>query len=230
VSSSQSSDPGVNGVNASGGGSPDRGVNAWYVRQGPDVRPGRFRTICYIGDQHCDATLHLTPDAAGDISGALLLWESTFDDHGHLCVTVNKDFAPNCPPLWFVSVPGRSTDAKPIHNLVAFDTDHITPTTVIDDPEFFMLKVRNEQQVVAIQWGKATGTVHQLFVHKDRRRSDVGTHLIYVASAFHQSHGWPGRLHSDGNRTELGHNFALSLLHGQRIERLTHLAPPMDPA
>ena len=216
------------GVNASRGGNADRGVNAWYVRQGPDVRPGRFRTRCYIGDQFPDATLHLTPEFAGDVSGAMLLWESSFDDKGHVVVRVNRDFAPNCPPLWLVSIPGRESEPRPIHNLVAFDTDHIAPDTIIDDPEFMFLKLSSEAQVAAIQWGKETGTVHQLYVHKDRRRSDVGTHLIYVASAYHQTHGWPGRLNSDGHRTSMGHEFAISLLHGQRIDKLTDLAPPMD--
>jgi hypothetical protein len=208
----------------------DRGVNAWYVRLGADVRPGRYLTRCYIGDQHSDATLHLTPDDAGDVSDAILLWESSFDDKGRVCVHVNKDFAPNCPPLWFVSVPGRSSESVPIHNLVAFETSHVPPNTIIDDPEFLFLKVSNKEQVAAIQWGRDTGIVHQLYVQKDRRRSDVGTHLIYVASAYHQTHGWPGRLHSDGKRTVLGQEFAISLLHGQRIERLSELAPPMDPA
>lgn len=216
------------GVNASRGGNADRGVNAWYVRQGADVRPGRYRTRCYIGDQHPDAALLLSPDDAGDITSAILLWETTFDVQGHLCIWVNPDFARNCPPLWFVSVPGRSTDPKPIHNLVAFDTDHLPAGTVVDDPEFFTMKVKNNQQVAAIQWSKEVGTVHQLYVQKDRRRSDIGTHVIYAASAFHQSHGWLGRIHSDGNRTAMGHEFAISLLHGQRIEKLTHLAPPMD--
>jgi GNAT superfamily N-acetyltransferase len=215
-------------VNTSRGGTADRGVNAWYVRQGPDTRPGRYRTHCYIGDQHADATLHLTADAAGDISSAILLWETTFDERGRVHINVNQDFAPNCPPLWFVSVLGRESEVQPVHYLVAFDTDHVPPGTVVDDPEFLMMKVRNDQQVAAIEWGKQTGTVHQLYVHKDRRRSDVGTHLIYAASAYHQTHGWPGRLNSDGKRTVLGQEFAISLLHGQRIEKLTNLAPPMD--
>ncbi len=200
------------------------------MRLGADVRPGRYLTRCYIGDQHSDATLHLTPDAAGDVSDAILLWESSFDDKGRVCVHVNKDFAPNCPPLWFVSVPGRSSESVPIHNLVAFETSHVPPNTIIDDPEFLFLKVSNKEQVAAIQWGRDTGIVHQLYVQKDRRRSDVGTHLIYLASAYHQTHGWPGRLHSDGKRTVLGQEFAISLLHGQRIDRLSELAPPMDPA
>ena len=141
----------------------DRGVNAWYVRQGPEVRPGRFRTRCYIGDQFPDATLHLTPEFAGDVSGAMLLWESSFDDKGHVCVQVNRDFAPNCPPLWFVSVPGRESEPRPIHNLVAFHTNHITPNTIIDDPEFMFLKLSSEAQVAAIQWGKETGANLMLF-------------------------------------------------------------------
>jgi hypothetical protein len=57
----------------------------------------------------------------------------------------------------------------------------------------------------------------------------VATALIYAASAYHQLHGWPGRLHSDGRRTAMGEQLAAGIRHPSRIAALDHLLPPMDP-
>lgn len=206
----------------------DRGVNAWYVNLGLDSVRGRRRMRCYIGPQHSDATTldGMPPEA--ELDGAALLWESRSDDRGFMTISVNREFAPLCGNLWFVSVPARDSGAPKLHNLVAFDTGDLPDGTVIDDPTFSLMSLRSSDQVGAIQWDAGTGNVVQLFVRPEKRRTDAGTVLIYAASAWHQSHGWPGRLHNDGKRTVLGEAFAVSLIHGQRIEALRELSPPMD--
>jgi GNAT superfamily N-acetyltransferase len=182
---------------------------------------------CYIGGQFPDArVVEGTPD--DDVLGdAQLLWESGSDDRGFLHVSVNRAFAPACGDVWFVSVPARGAGPR-LHNLVAFDTGDLPDGTIIDDPTFSMMSVRSDDQAGAIQWDADTGNVVQLFVQPAKRRADIGTVLIYTASAWHQSHGWPGRLHNDGKRTLMGEAFAVSLIHGQRIERWREVSPPMD--
>jgi hypothetical protein len=72
--------------------------------------------------------------------------------------------------------------------------------------------------------------VHQVYVGEAWRRRQVGTLLIYAASAFHQANGWPDRLHSDGRRTDLGQQFVAGLRHPDRIQPLSDRMPPMDPS
>jgi hypothetical protein len=57
----------------------------------------------------------------------------------------------------------------------------------------------------------------------------VASALIYAASAYHQLHGWAGRLHSDGRRTSMGQQLVAGLRHPDRIAPLSTLMPPMDP-
>jgi hypothetical protein len=56
----------------------------------------------------------------------------------------------------------------------------------------------------------------------------LGTVLIYAAEALHQAQGWPGHLHGDGRRTDLGSRFAAGVRHPQRVAPLTDLMPDMD--
>lgn len=206
----------------------DRGVNAWYVHLGPDSVRGRRRMRCFVGAQFPDASTVEGLPAPEVLGDAAPLWESHSDERGFLCVQVNRDFAPNCGNLWFVSVSGGEAHGPRLHNLVAFDTDDLPEGTIIDDATFSLMSVGSSQQVGAIQWDAGTGNVVQLYVRPDRRRTDAGTVLIYTASAWHQTHGWTGRLHNDGKRTELGEAFAVSLIHGQRIEQWREVSPPMD--
>jgi hypothetical protein len=41
--------------------------------------------------------------------------------------------------------------------------------------------------------------------------------------------GWPGRLHADGRRTELGERLVKGIRRGDLPGPLTTLMPPMDP-
>ena len=87
----------------------------------------------------------------------------------------------------------------------------------------------SEEQVAALRWSIEDGTVDQIFVNPAWRRKGVGSSTIYTADAFHQFNGWPGRLKSDGRRTEMGETFIATLRFPQRMEPLRELSPPMDP-
>lgn len=79
------------------------------------------------------------------------------------------------------------------------------------------------------RWWRNDAVVDQVYVSPDMRRSHLATHVIYAASAFHQLHGWPGRLHSDGRRTMLGEALVAEFRHPGRIAPLEKLLTPMDP-
>lgn len=204
------------------------GANGWYVRVAPGSRPGRFCVRGFLGHHYPDAVVHPSLEAAGDISGAVLGWESTYDSVGHMCLWIHPSLLRTTVKCWFVSVPGRDSEPTRTHHLVAFDTQHFPNGTVIEDTEFFSLNVNNTDQLGAIQVEVESGNVQQIYVRPDRRRSGVGTYLIYALDAFYQSNGWPGRVHHEGHRTAMGRDFVVDILHPQRIGTMTHLAPPMD--
>ena len=112
---------------------------------------------------------------------------------------------------------------------MAFATDHRAPGTVITEHEFLPLAVRSDAQVGAIRWWSDEACVEQVYVTRELRRARLATKIIYAASAFHQAHGWPGRLHSDDRRTELGQQLVVGLRHANRITPWGRRMAPMDP-
>lgn len=117
---------------------------------------------------------------------------------------------------------------RPASNLVAFATDHSEPGTIVSRYTFATLGVDNNAQVGAVRWYR-TGLIHQIFAAPAWRRSGVATALLLTASAFHQANAWPGKLHADGRRTELGQRFAAAARYAHRVGELTETMPDMDP-
>src|SRR5690606_23630845 len=144
-------------------------------------------------------------------------------------VLVNPDAAPGAPEMWFVALPERS-DPRPAMTLVGYEHDVLPAGTVIGDGTFFHLPVANDDQVGAIRWWTEEAVVDQVYVGATWRQRRVATALIDAASAYHQLHGGPGRLHSDGRRTPAGEHLVASLRHPDRIAPLSDLMPPMDPS
>jgi GNAT superfamily N-acetyltransferase len=173
---------------------------------------------------HADGTVVAEPGPVDDI---FVLWDADVADDDRPSLQVSPAVAPDAPPIWFVHLDDRSD--PPATSLVAFDTDDRPPGTVVTDAEFFSMPVRNDQQVAAIRWWHDEAVVDQIYVRPDMRRRQVGTVVIYAASAFHQLNGWPGRLHSDGRRTTMGDALVTALRHPDRIAALTTTMPPMDP-
>ncbi|TDT14518.1 hypothetical protein BDK89_0073 [Ilumatobacter fluminis] len=207
----------------SAGTPPESGTSAWYVREQP-LRHGRWQVRCHLDDRHDDGTI---VDDSGDLDDVFVLWRAELAADGHSTITVAPGMAPGAPGCWFVELPEGNAD-PPAMTLVAFGTDDHAPGTVVSDAEFFHLPVRSDQQLGAIRWWPEEAVVDQVFVHEDWRRRHVATVLIYTASAYHQHHGWPGRLHSDGRRTKLGISLVTGLRHPERIAPLDLVLPPMD--
>lgn len=203
---------------------PAAGTNAWYHRQEP-LPGGRWRVRCIFSDEHPDGTL---VDDPGDTSGSFQLWTADLDGDGRPRIAVHPEATPGAPELWFVALP-EPTAERPAMTLVGYADPVLPAGVVISDQEFFHLPVRNDDQVGAIRWWSGDGVVDQVYVGERWRRRHVATALIYAASAFHQFNGWPGRLHADGRRTELGEHLVAGIRHPSRIAVLDKLMPPMDP-
>ncbi len=204
---------------------PPAGTSAWYERLSP-VSRGRWHVRCWMHDRHPDGEVVIDP---GDHRDDFLLWDARVDPADRPVISISPAVRPGSPETWFVELHDADTHG-PAVTLVAFASDHLPPGTVVTDPAFFHLPVRNEQQAAAIRWWRDDAVVDQVYVHPDLRRSHLATHVIYAASAFHQLHGWPGRLHSDGRRTMLGEALVAEFRHPGRIAPLSDLLTPMDPA
>lgn len=203
---------------------PEAGTSAWYHREGP-LPADRWRVRCLFSDDHPDGTV---VDDPGDVTGRFEIWRADLDDEGRPRLLVNPDAVPGAPPMWFVALP-EPNDSRPAMSLVGFNHDVVPFGSVISDPVFFHLPVPNDEQVGAIRWWSQEAVVDQVFVGDQWRRRHIASAMIYAASAYHQLHGWPGRLHSDGRRTDMGQQLVAGLRHPDRIAELSRLMPPMDP-
>ncbi|MEQ1734991.1 MAG: GNAT family N-acetyltransferase [Rhodoglobus sp.] len=196
------------------------------------MRSGRldsdlYRVTAYVDSSHDDGEVVevAEPDSLADVPQ---LWHTDASDHGMIGITIADSATPGAPALWFVNVDEPKSSPRAT-NLVAFPTDHFPPGTVVDRYAFGPLGLDNDRQAGAIRWYRETGVIHQIFVAEAWRRKQVGTVLLYAASAFHQANGWAGRLQADGRRTELGERLATSLKHRARVAPLSETMPPMDP-
>ena len=201
-------------------------TNAWYVRHGRADAHVRWRVSCFHGPGHGDGEI---VDADADTGGALRLWTADVDGDGRLRLEVNPAAVPRSPATWFVLLDQRRGDPAAMA-LVAFATDDLPDGVVVDNATFMAMAVRSDQQVAAVQWEPDTAVARQVFVQPDWRRRQLATKMVYAASAYHQAQGWPGALHSDGRRTELGEEFTAGLRHPDRIAPWKERAEPMDPS
>lgn len=196
------------------------GLPTWYARRG-SLPTGLHLVSAFRGDEVPDGeTLH---------DGKPALWSTEPADNALIRVSIDAEAIPKAPAAWFVSV-GEPRADPPATNLVAYVTDDFAPGTIINRFQFGSLGLPSDEQAGAIRWLWQYALVHQVFVAPAWRRSGLATALVYTASAFHQANGWPGRLHGNGQRTELGERFATTLDHPGRIASLEETMPPMDPA
>lgn len=199
--------------------------NAWYIRRGR-LSPTLWDVESRTGPEHEDGAL---VDAGGPgVDAAPLLWSVDSSGRGLLRVTLEPGVAPSAPDCWFVLVAEpRATPAAV--NLVAYADDRFPAGTVVSNFTFASAGVPNDEQVAAVRWYPGTGVVHQIYVASAWRRHQLGTALLYTASAVHQAHGWTRHLRSDGRRTDIGQRFTAGLRHPGRIAPHTEVMPPMDP-
>lgn len=190
----------------------------WYARRST-LESGLHLVSAHRGHEHPDgATLH---------DGRPALWSTELSEQGIIRVLVAPEAVSDAPPTWFVYVDEPRAEL-PAANLVAYVTDDFPAGTIINRFQFGSLGLPSDAQAGAVRWLRQLGLVHQIFVAPEWRRRQVATLLVYTASAFHQANGWPGRLHGDGRRTELGEQFVSTFDHPERIVPLDETMPPMD--
>ena len=183
---------------------------------------GLWEVTARLDEAHPDGAQVLAPNP-----DAVVLWRSKESPAGLIRIELADFATPKAPAVWFVSVPeARAT--PPATNLVAFASDLKPPGTVVTKYQFATLGVSNNDQVAAVRWYPSTGLVHQVYVSADWRRHQLATHVLYAAEAFHQANGWPGHLHGDGRRTELGERLVAGLRHPGRFKPLDKTMPAMD--
>jgi GNAT superfamily N-acetyltransferase len=193
-------------------------TSMWYQRTGGSR--GAWTATARMSEEHGDGEI-----VESTTSAAPVLWTTSESGSGVLHIDIPSV---DGPPLWFVHIDEpRSTPRAT--NIVAFTAEVLPPGTVVDQYGYATLGVPSDQQVGALRWHPENGLVHQIFVAPDWRRHRVGSMLLYAADAFHHFRGWPGRLHGDGNRTELGEQFLAAQRHPERIAPRTRVMPPMDP-
>jgi hypothetical protein len=136
-------------------------------------------------------------------------------------------YASSVDNVWFVSVDEPKTTPAAT-NLVAFVGDQLPPGTIVSRYTFATMGVQNDRQAAAVRWYPATGLVHQIYVSPQWRRHQLATHLLAAANTFNLAKNWPGHLHGDGRRTEMGEFLALTSLFPDRFAPLETRMPPMD--
>jgi ribosomal protein S18 acetylase RimI-like enzyme len=161
-------------------------------------------------------------------SGSFLYEVETVDKKAGIArVTISGDVVAGAPPMWFcwVDEPAASPAAA---TLVAYADDRQPAGTIVTNMQFASMMNIYDGQAGAIRWYHDGGRIHQIYVSPERRRENIGSMLIYTAAGFHQANGWPGHLHGDGRRTDLGERFAAGVRHPQRVAPLTEIMPGMD--
>jgi hypothetical protein len=201
--------------------------NAWY-RRTESLAGGRWRVSCYQNDDHLDGCAIGPEQLPAAPPVGEMLWRAELGTSDRPLVTVTETGAPGAPSAWFVAK-REQADGRPRVTLVAFGTNHMPDGTIVSDVEFVTMTVRSDSQLGAIRWWADTAVIDEIYVQPDQRRGHLGSKLIYTASGFHQFHGWPERLRTDGRRTDLGQQFAVGLRHPLRTEQWTQRAAPMGP-
>jgi hypothetical protein len=182
---------------------------------------------CWLSDDFPDGTEldPATPVGADWVKG----WTVSGSDSGLVRITY-ENFGPSeLLNLWMVFV-DEAKAQPPAASLVLFAGDEHPIGTVVSRYSFATMGVPNENQIGAIRWYKDSGLIHQIFIDPRYRQLQLATYLMYCASAFHHSNGWPGMIHGDGRRTKLGEALATATAYPERYLPLQEEMPPMDPA
>jgi hypothetical protein len=160
--------------------------------------------------------------------GWIPAWTVSATDVGLVQVTYDNYAPDGDANVWFVCVDEPKAD-PPAVNLVAFAGDERPMGTIVSRYAFATMGVSNDRQIGAVRWYPRDGLIHQVFVAEEWRRNRMATYILYTASAFHHANGWPGILHGDGRRTELGDYLAATSAYPDRNRALEQRMPPMDP-
>ena len=200
------------------------GSAIWYART---VAEGTNVITAFADTDFPDGTL-LDETALGgrNLTGRAWLWRARYEPDSGRLLTVTT--ATGAATLWYVEAP-ESEAEPPAISLMAFDTGHFAPGTVVDNDVFEPLDVASDQQVGAVRWWPETGQLHEVYVDPWRRRQGIATALIYAAAAHLLASGSPRSVWAGGDRTELGEALAQGLPHPQRVRERRRVLPPMTP-
>lgn len=216
-------------VATSGNGGHDRAFA--YVRIGePDPRGRRMCRSYLVPRERDGEKVDVNRPEDDPFAGRLpVRFEATIAPNGWVRLRRLAGQSPRSPRMWFVVVDDART-RDDMCSIVGFSTDHLDDGTIINHMDFVLMPVANEEQLCAVQWSRRDGTVEQVYVHPDARRSDVGLRIVQTAGAYHQVCGWPGVLHAPGRRTALGQMFTTGGIAPVRFGAHEELSPPMDPS
>ncbi|HEY2643873.1 MAG TPA: GNAT family N-acetyltransferase [Galbitalea sp.] len=159
--------------------------------------------------------------------GWIRSWTVSESQRGLVQVSFARFRTPGLDNVWFVNVDEPKAEPSAT-NLVAFVGDELPAGTIVSRYAFATMGVHNDRQAGAVRWHTQTGVVHQVYVAPEWRRLQLATRLLYTANAFNIARDWPGHLHGDGRRTELGEFLALASLVPRRFGELKETMPPMD--
>lgn len=199
---------------------------AWTYRVA-SLPGGRWHTMSFSGDEYPDGTV-VEPDALTvDLPVDRLLCTADLDDAHRTRVIVPPTRLVGVRDLWFVEIPGDEPDRRS-HTLVAFATPHLPDGTIVSNAAFFSMPVKSSEQAGALKWWTDDGLVEQLFVAPPYRGEQVAIKLAYTVNGFHRHHGWGGKIHVGGRRTDLGER-AAGKYHPQRVAPRTEVSVLIDP-
>lgn len=196
----------------------------------PDQRGRRMCRIYLVPVERDGETVEVAHVDEDPYAGVLpKQFEATVDELGRARMERCAGQAPDSPNMWFVVVDDSRHTGRDTRSLVGFATDYFPDGTIIDEMEFVLLPVSNEQQVAAIQWVRDGGVVEQIYVEPSLRRSDIGRRMAQTAGVYHRMCGWPGVVHASGRRTALGEALVRGGIAEVRVLPHSELSPPMDP-
>lgn len=146
-------------------------------------------------------------------------------------ITVSKNSARSAiaPPAWGVLGDASRKFGDGMRSLVLFHNDKFIDGTIINEMQFPTLGVDSSTQVAALIWSSKNGLIDQIYVSPEHRRYKTGKKIISFAGAVHHTFGWPGFMHGDGRRTDLGQSFANDVRRQHLVAPHSELSPPMDP-
>lgn len=183
--------------------------------------------MSFSGDEYPDGTVVDPDDLTVELPLDRLLCSADLDEQHRVRVVVPTGRVGDAPDLWFVEIPGDEPDRRS-HTLVAFATPHLPDGTIVSNAAFFSMPVRSSEQAGALKWWPDDGLIEQLFVAPEFRGSQVSLKLAYTVNGFHRLHGWGGRIHVGGRRTDMGER-AIKGHHPQRIAPRSEVSVLVDP-
>lgn len=194
----------------------------WFWRS-KEIREGWYAVESYVTDEHpkpSTVTSSVRPTGAKPFS-------TVSDDGEHLMAWVDHAHLPHAPELWYVLVHYNDTFGG-VSSLMAFADGSFPEGTILSADQFRNTGISHTEQVAAIKWRRANGTIEQIYVAADSRRRGISIKLINVADALVVSSRTEGYLNGGGHLTDDGAALAARWTHSVRLNERVGSYSPMD--